>query len=485
MKAINSFDSLVKNKTMQNFYNLILAGGSGTRLWPLSRETYPKQFINFFGKNSLFQNTCLRDKLHEKTIIATGENHRFSVSNQLKQIDCKADILVEPEVKDTFPIIMLSAMYLNQIDPDSILLVLASDHIIKEQDKFNKIISDAIPAAENGYFVTFGIQPDRPHTGYGYIEKSESLVANSNCFKVHKFHEKPDSKRANEYIKSQDFFWNSGIFLFKTSDFLERIKLLEAEIFQLAKDNLAKLDELHEYKRFPKDLFAKFSKISIDYAYLEKADNIVVAPADISWNDLGGYESLYEVADKDENNNYKDCELLAEDSSNLFIKQENKDKLVAAIGVSDLIIIDTDDVLLIAKHGDSSSIKAMVNKLKEIGDERVKYHARNYRPWGEYVSLVKAKNFQVKEIKIYPDQSLSLQYHNYRSEHWVVVEGEAEVELDGKIIILSANQSIYIPQGAKHRLRNNTKDLVKMIEVQTGDKVDEDDIVRLEDVYGR
>ena len=473
---------------MQNFYNLILAGGSGTRLWPLSRETYPKQFINFFGKKSLFQDTCLRDKLHDKTIIATGENHRFSVLNQLKQIGLDAEILVEPDIRDTFPIILLSALYLNRQDPDSIMLVLASDHIIKDADKFNKIISSSIPAAEAGYFVTFGIKPDNANTGYGYIEKANKLeVGNGghNCYSVRQFHEKPDKAKAKQYLQSDDYFWNAGIFLFQTDSFLKKVKEITPEIYEIAEQNINAISDLAEFKRFNKELFAKFPKISVDYAYLEKADNIAVSIADIDWNDLGSYESLYEVADKDDNNNFSDCELVAKNSTNLFVKQENQGKLVAAIGVSDLIIIDTRDVLLIARHGDSGSIKALVNQLKKVGDERVKYHSLNYRPWGKYLSLVKGNSFQVKEITVYPGGSLSLQYHNHRAEHWIVVEGNAKVELDGDIRTLGANQSIYIPKGAKHRLLNETDKPIKMIEVQTGDKIDEDDIVRINDKYGR
>jgi|SaaInlStandDraft_6_1057023.scaffolds.fasta_scaffold07617_3 mannose-1-phosphate guanylyltransferase/mannose-6-phosphate isomerase len=473
---------------MQNFYNLILAGGSGTRLWPLSRETYPKQFINFFGEKSLFQDTCLRDKLHEKTIIATGENHRFSVLNQLKQIGLDAEILVEPDIRDTFPIILLSALYLNSKDPESIMLVLASDHIIKDADKFNKIISSSIPAAEAGYFVTFGIKPDSPNTGYGYIEKSDKLELGKgehNCYKVKQFHEKPDKVKAEEYLSQGDCFWNSGIFLFKTESFLKKIKETSPDLYSLAEKNIDALTNLAEFKRFNKELFCQFPKISIDYAYLEKADNVAVSIADIDWNDLGSYESLHDVADKDQNNNFADCELIAKNSTNLFIKQENKGKLVATIGVSDLIIIDTNDALLIAKQGDSGSIKALVNQLKSVGDERVKYHSLNYRPWGKYVSLVKGDHFQVKEITVYPGGLLSLQYHHYRSEHWIVVEGTAKVEIDGKISILNANQSIYIPKEVRHRLTNETDQPLKLIEVQTGDKIDEDDIVRLEDIYGR
>ncbi len=455
---------------------IILAGGSGTRLWPLSRDRHPKQFIKLQGdKPSLFQETFNRSLLIADVndiYVVTNENYKFLVMGEIEELGYtynEANILVEPEAKNTLPAIYAGVYEIAKKGDDSVV-VFPSDHIIAKSKEFADIIKLSEKLTKDS-IVTFGIKPDGPNTGYGYIAPGAEKL---NGYLVEEFKEKPDLDTAVSYI-DKGYSWNSGIFMFNVQLFTKEVKKYAENIYNAfnttncIKDAFDKIDE----------------KISIDYGVMEKSNIVTVVPVDIGWNDLGSFDAFYEVFDKDENNNIFDSSNIVIDSKSNIIYSE-KEKLVSIIGVDDLIIIDNRDALLICKKDQSQKVKNVVEVLKERKDKRTEYHVQDYRPWGNYKTLEEEEgSFKIKRIKVSQGKKLSYQLHYHRSEHWIVVTGMAKITIDDVERLVPAGESIFIRPGQKHRLENPGKTPLEIIEVQMGEYLEEDDIVRFDDEYGR
>jgi len=467
---------------------VILSGGSGTRLWPLSRQSYPKQFLKFFDENTLFQNTVLRVSDHEifnQPIILCNNEHRFMVANDLQKINIKpSSIILEPVARNTAPAIVIAALNIlkNNKKDDDFMLVMPSDHLIEDVKTFIKNINQAKQATVDGNLVTFGIIPNSPETGYGYIKASEKTNFD-NVFKVSKFVEKPDQKTAKNYLKSKEYFWNSGMFFFKASDLLSELEKHSPEILQSCIKSYQNATNDLDFIRLEEDPFAKCANISIDYALMEKSQNIYVVPINVGWSDIGSWQSIASHSKLDENSNSIKGDVKIYDSQNCYINSQNG--LVAAIGVEDLIIINLKDVTLVANKNKSQDVKKLFEVLLQEQRQECFNHIKSYRPWGSYEQIDLGKKFKVKRISVKAGASLSLQMHNHRAEHWVVAKGQAHVTNGDQEFILHENQSTYIPTGKKHRLENKTQDILEVIEVQTGDYLGEDDIIRFSDIYGR
>ncbi len=460
-------------------YGIILAGGSGSRLWPLSRELYPKQLLKLDGENSLLQSTFNRLKSFiapENIISITNIKHAPDVRFQLSQLQENPTVLAEPIAKNTAPAIAASVEYLKQIkDENEVVIIVPSDHLIKDFEGFAKSVETGMDAAKNGKIVTFGIQPTYPETGYGYIKtKSE----NNNVYDVDCFVEKPDLKTAQKYLLEGNYFWNSGIFMAKVSTLLEELSLYSKEIFE----NLSKLN-FKETNTIKYGVFENMPSISFDYAVMEKSNKIVLCKLQSDWSDLGSWQSLYDVTEKDADGNVLEGNAIVENVKNSFIYTDKK--IVAAIGLEDIILVNTEDAVLACKSEYSQEVKNIFEKLKKDDDKAHLVHKTVFRPWGWYTCLADGEGYLTKVICVSPQQKLSIQSHNHRSEHWVVLEGKAKVVLDGKDNYLEAGQSIDIPVQAKHSLQNPYDTDLKIIEVQKGDYISEDDIIRYEDIYGR
>jgi mannose-1-phosphate guanylyltransferase len=460
--------------------SVVLAGGYGTRLWPLSRSARPKQFLKLQSDKTMLQLTLERlTGLDIKSeIVICNESHRFFVAEQLQAINRLDKIILEPEGRNTAPAIALASI-LKEKD-DQILLVLPSDHTIDDNDEFKKIISKALPLAKSGKLVTFGINPNKPATEYGYIKKGEKF---EDGYHVKKFVEKPNKDTAKKYVKSGNYLWNSGIFMFKASRYSEELKKLEPEIYNHCKDSLAKSKVDLDFTRIDADSFKKCESISIDYAVMEKTDQSVVVPMSVGWNDLGSWNSYWEISTKDSNGNVIFGDAIVANSKNNLILSESK--LVSTVGVDDLVIVSTKDAVMISHMKASQEIKKITDTLIANSRSEWEFHREVYRPWGKYDSIDNGDSYQVKRITVNPGAKLSLQKHKFRSEHWVVVSGTAKVTLDKNIFILNKNESTYIPLGSIHSLENPGKELLELIEVQSGEYLGEDDIERFEDRYGR
>ena len=466
---------------------IILAGGLGTRLFPLSRKNLPKQFLKLGDGRSLLQQTILRllNLVQSPTnlIISTNKEYIFHLKTQLKELglsDREIPIITEPEAKNTAPAIALAVKYLiekHNVSLEEVVLVSPSDHIIKPEEKFLSEVKRAKEFARMGYIVTFGITPTKPETGYGYIEAGEPM---GPVFKVKRFHEKPSLTLAQEYLSKGNFFWNSGMFAFSLETLIEELRRHAEDIYNLFVET--SFEVLQEK-------FHKMPDISIDYAIMEKTDRAVVLPLNLFWSDVGSWESVYEVLPHDENGNAKSGNIIDLDTKNCLILGNKR--LISTIGVEDLIIVETDDVILITKKGSGQRIREVVSRLKQDKElnHLTELHPTVYRPWGHYIELEKGKRHKIKRITVYPGESLSLQMHYHRSEHWIVVKGTAKVvlEKDGEVqeYFVHENQSIYVPKTTKHRLMNPGKIPLEIIEVQVGEYIEEDDIVRFDDVYGR
>ncbi|WP_461207739.1 mannose-1-phosphate guanylyltransferase/mannose-6-phosphate isomerase [Clostridium sp. DL1XJH146] len=455
---------------------IILAGGSGTRLWPLSRDRYPKQFIKLQGdKPSLFQETFKRSLLLadvDDIYVVTNEKYKFLVAGAVEELGfdyCEDNILVEPEAKNTLPAIYAGVHEIAKKGNDSVV-VFPSDHMILKTQEFIEIIKESEELAEDS-IITFGIKPDGPNTGYGYIAPGTQKL---NGYKVKEFKEKPEYEVAVTYVDN-GYFWNAGIFMFNTEFFINEVKEHAKEIY----------DAFDDSKNI-REAFSKINeKISVDYGIMEKSKNVAVTPVDIGWNDLGSFDAFYDVFDKDKNDNIIDCDNIVVNSKNNFIYSE-KGKLVSTVGVDDLIIVDNRDALLICKKDQSQKVKEIVNELKSRNDIRTEYHVQDYRPWGSYKVLEEEKDtFKIKRIKVTQSKKLSYHLHHHRSEHWTVVKGMAKVTIEDVEKLVPAGESIFIKPGQKHRLENPGKTLLEIIEVQMGDYLDEEDIVRFNDDYGR
>ena len=469
---------------------VILCGGAGTRLWPLSRASYPKQFLslNSYNKKSLLQNTYQRISELENIkmpILVCNEEHRFIVAEQMREIDIKPNsIILEPFGRNTAPAITIAALKALEIEEDPILIVLSSDHEIKNNKRFLDVIIKGIDYALKDKLITFGIIPSSPEVGYGYI-KSERPFNSSKIegHKIFKFIEKPDLETAKSFIQDKCYTWNSGMFMFKAKKILEELNFYSPNVLSSCKEAIDKSALDLDFERLSAEAFKSCQDISIDFAVMEKTKNGFVLPLDAGWSDIGSWQSVWEISKKDKEGNFCSGNTLIEDSQNCYVRSEHR--LVAGLGLKNLVVIETNDAILIADKNKSQGIKNTVNKLKERKIPQGQKHLKIYRPWGHYLSIVEESRWQVKLIFVKPGEKLSLQMHHHRSEHWIVVNGTAKVEINNKSELLTENQSTYIPLGSSHRLMNPGKIPLILIEVQSGSYVGEDDIVRFQDKYGR
>ena len=459
---------------------VIMAGGSGTRLWPLSRAGHPKQFLALHGDKTMLQQTAerLSDLPISESITICNEEHRFFVAEQLREIDALGKIILEPEGRNTAPAIALAALLERESDP--LLLVLAADHVIADQKAFTEAILKAVPLAEAGKLVTFGVVPSQPHTGYGYIEAGEPL---DGAYSVASFREKPDSSTAAEYLGHGGYYWNSGMFLFKASRYLRDLQTYRPGIVAACQDALASVVLDLDFIRVNAEAFTACSSDSIDYAVMEKTNDAVVVPMDAGWNDVGSWSSLWDVSDKDASGNATVGDVTLVDTANSYVWTD--EKLVALVGLDDVVVVSTKDATLVAHKERVQDAKVIASHLKSEGRHEWELHREVYRPWGKYDSVDHGARYQVKRITVKPGARLSIQMHHHRAEHWIVVSGTAKVGKDDHEMVLAENQSVYIPVGCKHWLENPGRIPLELIEVQSGAYLGEDDIVRFSDVYGR
>lgn len=458
---------------------VILAGGSGTRLWPLSRADFPKQFLKLGKKQSLLQNSVERALLVSKpedVYVITNKSYKFLVKDQLNSINplLSKNIILEPVGRNTAPAIALVMKFIeekNNSKEDDVIVITTSDHLITPEKVFAEHLFEAEKMAQKGFIVTFGIKPDKPETGYGYIKADKDNILKG--FKVDKFVEKPNEETAQKYVESGEYYWNSGMFAFKPSVMTLEFEKHCPELSKILKNSLNHI--LENFNQCP--------SISIDYAIMENTDKAAILPMDLNWSDVGSWDSLFELVKKDTNGNSITGDVIAINTENSYIYGEKR--LITTLGVKNLVIVETDDAILIAEKGEAQKVKEIVNLLKEKNRVEGVSHLTTARPWGSYTILEEGKGYKVKRITVNPDAKLSLQLHNRRSEHWVVICGNALVTVGEKKVTLSENESTYVPIKTKHRLENPTNSPVEIIEVQVGDYLEEDDIVRFNDTYGR
>ena len=472
---------------------IILSGGSGTRLWPLSRKLHPKQFLPLAGDKTMLQETIIRlnglDNLANPIIICNTE-HRFLVAEQCKQINIKnPTILLEPVGKNTAPAIAAAALqslkhkhkHKHKHKDEAQLLVLSADHVIQDINAFHEAIKIASRHAQRGKLVTFGIKPTDANTAYGYIKHSKDF--NDGTYKVERFVEKPDLLTAKKYLEKGNYLWNSGMFVFTASRFIEELTLHAPAILKSVRNSVDKALQDLDFIRLDKVYFESCQSTSIDYALMEKSDNVIVVPLNAQWNDIGSWSALHEIGIKDDNGNVLRGDIIAKDTSNTYINANHH--VVATIGIKNLVIVDTPDATFIATHEKAKEVKSIVELLQADRRNEGDIHRKVYRPWGWYDSLEMGKHFQVKRLHINPGAKLSLQKHSKRAEHWVVINGTATAINGEKVLTLSEGDSTYLPIGTKHGLENKTDKILEIIEVQSGSYLGEDDIVRYEDIYGR
>ncbi|MDR3390223.1 MAG: mannose-1-phosphate guanylyltransferase/mannose-6-phosphate isomerase [Sulfuriferula sp.] len=471
----------------QTLYPVILSGGSGTRLWPLSRTALPKQLLPLLSEQTLFQETVKRisdlPNIAPPLIICNQE-HRFMIAEQLRTINVQPHaILLEPVGRNTAPAIATAALFLQRQDPNALMLALPADHLIRNTPAFHLAVAHAAQIAAEGYLATFGIVANSPETGFGYIRQGVAIADHPHSFHVGEFVEKPDLATAEQYVASGEYYWNSGMFLFRAKDFLDELQRLRPDILSACEAALDQAKNDLNFVRLDPAAFTACPSESIDYAVMERTQKAVVVPADIDWSDIGAWSAIWEVSAKDADNNVVRGDVMIEDASNNLIRAESR--LVVALGVENLMIIETADAVLIAPKDRAQDVKLIVDKLKAQARSEHLYHDRVYRPWGWYEGIDSGDRFQVKRIMVNPGAKLSLQMHHHRAEHWVVVSGTAMVVRGEEEVMLCENQSTYIPLGSKHRLENPGKVPLHLIEVQSGTYLGEDDIVRYEDIYKR
>ena len=466
---------------MAQLQPVLLSGGSGTRLWPLSREAYPKQFLPLAGDDTMVQATWRRvEALADLApIVVANEEHRFLVAEQLRQVGAPVPaILLEPVGRNTAPAIAAAALQAMAGGADPLLLVLPSDHVVRDVAGFQRAVREASSAAEAGALVTFGIVPDAPETGFGYIQAE----AGDGLRQVLRFVEKPDAATARSYLDAGGYYWNSGMFLFRASRYLEELARFRPDIVDAVRAAHATARHDGDFVRLDKDAFSACPSDSIDYAVMEKTADAMVLPVDIGWNDVGSWSALWDVAERDADGNAHHGDVIAVDSRNSYAYAQ---RLVALVGLDDIVVVETDDAVLVARKDKVQEVKQVVARLKQEQRSQAVLHREVHRPWGSYDSVDNGGRHQVKRIKVKPGAALSLQMHHHRAEHWIVVSGTAKVTRGDETLLLSENESTYIPLGVKHRLENPGKVPLELIEVQSGSYLGEDDIVRFEDVYGR
>ena len=482
---------------MSQLIPVIMAGGSGTRLWPLSRGLFPKQFLTLQGSHTMLQNTILRleDINCSHPLVISNESHRFLVAEQLRELNLlSGNIILEPVGKNTAPAIALAAIqalkHVNaENSEDPLLLVLAADHVIKDEKAFYSAVSQAIPYALAGKLVTFGIVPTGPETGYGYIRRGNTQNLHKSddnsvlAYRVAQFVEKPDLQTAQDYVASGDYYWNSGMFLLRASRYLEELKQFRPDIYQACQQAMQVIEPDLDFVRINKDAFMQCPDDSIDYAVMEKTADAVVVPMDAGWSDVGSWSSLWDISEKDSEGNVHQGDVLSHNSRNNYVFAESS--LVTTVGVENLVVVQTKDAVLVAARDQVQDVKKIVEQIKAAGRSEHHVHREVYRPWGKYDSIDQGERYQVKRLSIKPGEHLSLQMHHHRAEHWVVVQGTAKVTCGDESLLLSENESFYIPLGVKHSLENPGKIPLEVIEIRSGSYLAEDDIERFWDKYGR
>ena len=464
---------------------VIMCGGFGTRMWPESRESLPKQFIPLIGERSTFQSivSLVSDPaIFDPAIVITNIEYRFRVAEQLREIGAEAVILLEPDRRDSAAAVGAAAAWAAAGDPKTVVAVLAADHVFEDGKRFATLCAQAYAAAAAGEIVTFGVTPDHPATGYGYIHPGAPLALDPHVRRIERFVEKPDEAHARAFIED-GYLWNSGNFVFRADVMLEELQRFEPEIAAAAGEAVSAAKKDLGFVVLDHESFARAPKTSIDYAVMERTDKAVVLTADGGWSDVGEWSTVWRLSPRDANGNSLRGRALVIDSTNVLVRSE--EQLVAVIGLQDLVVVATGDAVLVADRSQTAKVKKLVESLKAQGHPEATEHRRNYRPWGYYQSIDRGSRYQVKRIVVRPGGRLSLQKHHHRAEHWVVVRGAAEVTLNDKVTLVHENESIYLPIGSTHRLANPGKIDVELIEVQTGSYFGEDDIVRIDDVYNR
>lgn len=466
---------------------VILAGGSGSRLWPLSRQHYPKQLLKLFGSYTMLQHTLLRVQgvadLAEPIVVCNQE-HRFMVAEQLLEMGLdNAQIILEPVGRNTAPAIALAALFAQERSADATLLVLSADHMIRDVKVFQEAVAKAVRAAQKGSLVTFGVTPTHPETGYGYIRANISRASEQDCFPVEQFVEKPNLATAQSYLEAGCYFWNSGMFVFTADVFLRELAEQSPEVVMVAERAKLGATKDLDFIRVEKETFATAPNISIDYALMEKSRNVVCVPLSAGWSDVGDWKSYWELSDKDAAGNSFIGDSLDVGSSNTLVFSQ--DKLVATLGVDNLMIINTPDAVLIADKSQAQQVKKIISQIESLNRTEHLQHREIYRPWGCYDAIDTGDRYQVNRIRVKPGGSLSLQLHHHRAEHWIVVKGTALVQRGEESMLLSENESTYIPVGVRHRLSNPGKIPLEIVEVQSGPYLEQDDVIRYEDSYGR
>jgi mannose-1-phosphate guanylyltransferase / mannose-6-phosphate isomerase len=480
---------------MESLIPVVLSGGSGTRLWPLSREKYPKQLLPLIDNDSLLQATVRRVegldgvKLKEALIVC-NEEYRFIIAEQLRVMGKKSNILLEPVGRNTAPALTLAALAVTKDGEDPILLVMPADHVIADTARFQAVVQQGAALAAEGALITFGITPDAPETGYGYIQAGEPIGHDQGAYRIARFVEKPDLATAQAYLDSGSYFWNSGLFMMRASIWLSAIRESRPEILAACRDAWDQGSVDGDFLRIGKEAFDKCPSDSIDYAVMERltSDNTslpagVLLPLSAGWSDVGAWNSLWEVLPKDPLGNVSRGDVLLHDCRNMLVLSEHR--LIACVGVKDMVVVETPDAILVAHMDETQHVKKVVDALKREGRSEGELHRKVFRPWGWYDGVDSGERFQVKRIVVKPGASLSLQMHHHRAEHWVVVRGTAQVTRGDSSYLVSENESTFIPLGTRHRLENPGCVALEMIEVQSGSYLGEDDIVRFQDIYGR
>ncbi|XBS68524.1 mannose-1-phosphate guanylyltransferase/mannose-6-phosphate isomerase [Acerihabitans sp. KWT182] len=468
---------------------IIMAGGTGSRLWPMSRELYPKQFLKLQGKNSMLQETVIRLSGLQITepLVICNEEHRFLVAEQLRQIKQLANnIILEPVGRNTAPAIALAALNATSKGDDPVLLVLAADHVIENTMAFQKAVASALPYADLGKLVTFGIVPTGPETGYGYIQRGESVGSHEKeAFEVHRFVEKPDLATAEGYVSCGEYYWNSGMFMFRAKKYLSELGKYRPDILSACENaiEIPQPDTEQDFIRINKDEFLICPDESVDYAVMEKTSEAIVVPLDAGWSDVGSWSALWELSKKDEHNNVLNGDIFTHNSFDCYINTD--EKLVAAVGVQNIVIVSTKDAVLVVNKSKVQDVKKVVEYLKHQSRSEYRRHRESYRPWGRSDNVVNEARFNVNRLTVKPGGMFSLQMHHHRTEHWVVLSGTGRVTLEDKSYLITENQSTFIPVGSKHMLENPGKIPLEILEIQSGSYLGEDDIIRIRDHYGR